>query len=1388
MKKKFILLPLVLGLIYLVVGSNSGGAGIMSGVDGTGATNTGGCSCHTSSTATTVAIELDTAGGTPVTHYVAGGSYTIKITGTNTSTSSLPAFGFQVAAVKLTGAGTAAAVNAGTLATTGLPATCQNTAVGSINVVEQNNTIPVTTGTGTTGSTYVVSSIPWTAPVAGTGSVKLYGVINAVNNTGGTGGDKWNNNSVTITELSAPVSPITGTLTVCVGANTTLADATTGGTWTSGTTSVATVTSAGVVHGVSAGTSVISYNAGAAGIATATVTVNPLPVAGTIVGAAPICVGASVTLTDPTAVGTGTWSTTTPGRVTVNASGVVTGISAGSGNIVYTVTNSCGTVTTNATVVVNALPNAGVITGADSVCIGSNITLASSGTAGGTWTSGATTIATVGATTGVVGGVAIGATAISYTATTTSCGSATATKIIKVKGPTVAGTISGPVAVCAGATISLASTVSGGAWTSGNTSIATVVSATGVVGGVSGGIDTISYTVTGFCGSAVATYTVTGGTLPANSIPVGITNICTGHSTTFSDAVAGGTWTIANPAIATINPFGSDSTMVTGVSTGTTILSYTTTNSCGSNTLTSTITVNNPVTAGVISGPTTTCAGNSIAYTYTGSLGTGTSVRWYSSNTAVANVGLATGSGSTLAGGTTDISLAYTNACSADSIHVTLTVLPLADAGTITGAGTVCVGATTSLADTALSGIWSSGSPLVATVSATGVVTGVATGTAIISYTVTNSCGSVSAVHTVVVNTTPSAGSITGASSVCVNASVTLGATVGGGAWTSSATGVATVSATGVVTGVTAGSATITYTVSNACGSNFTVHSVTVNPLAVTGTISGAGSVCQGSSITLSETASGGVWISGVPGVASVNAASGVVTGLVAGTAIISYSVTNGCGTLAATHTVVVNPPTSGGTISGPGFVCIGATISLTDVPGGGTWTSGTPAVATIDAATGVVSGVSVGTSVITYTVVGTCGTGTATYTITSGVSPSAGTITGADTLCQGASISLVDGATGGVWSSSSTAIATVSATGVVTGTGGGTATITYLVTSTCSSASATHTVFVNPLPLVGTISGATTLCAGVHDTLSDTVAGGTWSCTPTTVATVNASGIVTGVSAGTAHISYSATNGCGTVSATHTMTINPQPALALLTGPHIICTGSAVTLSASITGGLWTATNAAASVNATGVVTGNAYGIDTIHYTITNICGSAIASYIDTVFPSGITGGIIGHDSICQGSVYHYSVSVPTGTWTVAHGHASVNPVTGNVLGLIPGVDSLTYTISNACGTSSVSIEITVLPAAGCVNGVSAVSENVPSVMVYPNPTDGMFTVEMDQFNNDAVISIMDMFGKVIEVRSVNMRNGNKANFDLSSLAAGSYIIRVNTGEQIFREKIVIW
>ncbi len=133
-------------------------------------------------------------------------------------------------------------------------------------------------------------------------------------------------------------------------------------------------------------------------------------------------------------------------------------------------------------------------------------------------------------------------------------------------------------------------------------------------------------------------------------------------------------------------------------------------------------------------------------------------------------------------------------------------------------------------------------------------------------------------------------------------------------------------------------------------------------------------------------------------------------------------------------------------------------------------------------------------------------------------------------------------------WSSSDTSVATVDAPGLVTAAGNGTATITASAGSASGSAVVTvmqsvASVEVSPATAELNALGATVqLTAEAFDENGDVVAGAefSWESSDTAIATVDASGLVTGVGAGMARITASAGGGQGTAEIT-VMDLDPD-------------------------------------------------------------------------------------------------------------------------------------------------------------------------------------------------------------------------------------------------------
>jgi outer membrane protein OmpA-like peptidoglycan-associated protein len=242
-------------------------------------------------------------------------------------------------------------------------------------------------------------------------------------------------------------------------------------------------------------------------------------------------------------------------------------------------------------------------------------------------------------------------------------------------------------------------------------------------------------------------------------------------------------------------------------------------------------------------------------------------------------------------------------------------------------------------------------------------------------------------------------------------------------------------------------------------------------------------------------------------------------------------------------------------------------------------WTSSNPAVATVSA-TGLVTAVGDGHATISAASEGV--TGTASVTVAQAaasvaLSPATATLEalGATQQLTAAARDANNNAFPGAvftWTSSDAAVATVSASGMVTSTGNGTARIT--ATSGGKSASASITVAqttasVAVTPAASTISrigGTAQLTAQAMDANGSPISGKTftWTSDAAGVATVSGTGMATSVANGVAHITASADGKTGSATVTVVPIALPAVNATMVLNNVTFRSGSAVVLAAA--------------------------------------------------------------------------------------------------------------------------------------------------------------------------------------------------------------------------------
>jgi uncharacterized protein YjdB len=360
------------------------------------------------------------------------------------------------------------------------------------------------------------------------------------------------------------------------------------------------------------------------------------------------------------------------------------------------------------------------------------------------------------------------------------------------------------------------------------------------------------------------------------------------------------------------------------------------------------------------------------------------------------------------------------------------------------------------------------------------------------------------------------------------------------------------------VKAVGAGTATITAVVDNdtarisvAVANTPTAVSVTSGNLtlaSVGDTVSPSVSITNGLGVTLARNAV--LWASSDPAVATVSGA-GLVTATGAGTTTISATSPSSASIRSSITVTVTNAPASVTVnTAATTLTAIGRTLPYTatvknaagGVIGGAsvTWSSGTPAIVRVDAQTGIATAVAVG-GPVQITAIAGAATGTAQLSVTNAavvltLAPDTASILnlgGTAQLTALARNDLNNPVPSGViaWTTLDPAIATVSATGLVTATTNaantGVARIVAAVNSGPALLADTSLVTVVDAPTAITItSGAITLASlGDHIQPATTIQdqGGatlprtavTWTSTAPSVATVSGTGDITAVAAG---------------------------------------------------------------------------------------------------------------------------------------------------------------------------------------------------------------------------------------------------------------------------------
>lgn len=525
---------------------------------------------------------------------------------------------------------------------------------------------------------------------------------------------------------------------------------------------------------------------------------------------------------------------------------------------------------------------------------------------------------------------------------------------------------------------------------------------------------------------------------------------------------------------------------------------------------------------------------------------------------------------------------------------------------------------------------------------------------------------------------------------------------------------------------------TIRLQVTNGCGFDDSLVTITVHPLVVANLTPITSIICAGSSVTFTQNSQGTnltyLWDFG-NGNTSTSATPPAQAYPTAGTFPVSLIVTGFCGSDTAFGTVTVNPIPAAPAVLGD-TICAGTSTTLTATAPGGTYQwydlpIGGTLLQTGASYTTPVLGATT-TYYVQTTVLG-CVSARTPVTVTVNIAPVAPTVLGT-IICAGNTATLSATAPGGFYQWFNSPVGGLLLdTGVTITTPPLITTTTYYVSSTvggCTGPRTPVTVTVNPIPAVPTAPG-TSICTGNTATLNATAPGGTYEWFDLAVAgtllQTGASYTTPVLTTTTTYYVQTTVAGCTSARTAVTVTVNPIPVADFTPSDTTGCQGILVSFNNNSTLGgtyAWTfagGTPATSALYTPPNITFNTSGSNMVHLVVNVLgCINHDTAFINiaplptpafTVLPnagcSPVLSTINNTSGIVAGDVC---------AWTLGNGNTSAafNPAPQNYTNTGTSIDSI------------YNIKLVITGANGCKDSITH------SVTVHPNPV-ASFTPSID-------------------------------------------------------------
>ncbi len=193
--------------------------------------------------------------------------------------------------------------------------------------------------------------------------------------------------------------------------------------------------------------------------------------------------------------------------------------------------------------------------------------------------------------------------------------------------------------------------------------------------------------------------------------------------------------------------------------------------------------------------------------------------------------------------------------------------------------------------------------------------------------------------------------------------------------------------------------------------------------------------------------------------------------------------------------------------------------------------------------------------------------------------------------------------------------------------------------------------------------------------------------------------------------------------------------------------------------------------------------GADSFTITVGDRYGHATIKFYPTVATTPTVSAISGASTVAISTPITLTDATTGGIWTSTNTARATVSATGQVRGITVGVDTIKYSITNTCGAATAIKVITVTAGRGENPGTANTEDD--RISIYPNPTSAIINIALPPATDRATITLTDLEGRMItQTTTTNQLH----QLDVSSLPVGTYIIKIITDKQLYTEKVVIW